>query len=291
MKGKTSFKCFVLVSILSLKYIPVLSQTEECIENLRKAMDYFAEAQYENAIREYTEVIERSDYYDAYYGRGICYYMINKDTLALADFYNDETSSEHSKDTNFFWFRGQSHHRLKEHELAYKNYLQAEANDMSLKGQLGLSMGTVCYFLGLTEPAHSYLVYYLKYNEGVQGAWTNLGWIYLGMEKVDSAEYAFQKAYLLSKNGNDDSVSTAKCLNNLGYAQGLNGNIEKGLETINQSVVLNNANSFAYRNMAYLHMINGNNVGACDNLKIALELNFVEDWGSGYIKELLVYCE
>src|SRR6185295_3482285 len=203
-------KVFILGIILIFIHHSAFSQTEEDTQNLKQASDLFSNGDYESAIIQYTKVIERSNYYDAYYGRGLCYYMLKKDTLALKDFYNSEVSLHHQADTNYFWFRGQSHHRLDQWEWALKNYRQAELNGISLKGQLGLSLGTVCYFLGLTEEAHNYLIRYLSYNKGVEGAWTNLGWIYLEKEEFDSAEYAFERAYLLAKQSTEDSIILAK---------------------------------------------------------------------------------
>ena len=70
--------------------------------NLEAANDFFQEEEYESAILKYNIVIQRSDYYKAYYGRALCYYMLEENSLALKDFYNADVVSHNQNNANYF---------------------------------------------------------------------------------------------------------------------------------------------------------------------------------------------
>lgn len=279
------FIIFILIGCI------VTAQTNECRVNLKQAADLFAKRKYADAITQYNMVIERSNYYDAYYGRGLCYYMLENNSLALHDFNNTEVFRNHEKDISYYWYRGQTHHRMSHWKAALEDYKLAELYGGDLNIQLGLSIGTVYYFLGDMVQAKRYLKSYLSNNFEVEGGWTNLGWIYLTEGLPDSADYAFDNAYSLSIKSQADSSTLAKCMNNLGYAQGLNGKFDEGMELIQSSIKINPKNAFAYRNIGYLFMIKGNKPKACENLKIAIDMKIEKDWDNKYINELQEYCE
>ncbi len=84
-----------------------------------------------------------------------------------------------------------------------------------------------------------------------------------------------------------DSIWVGSLLNNLGYSQGKEYSIEKGVETIIESLKYNPTNSYAYFNLALLHIDNNEMNIACENLFKAREHGGI-NMTRQYIEQ---YCE
>jgi hypothetical protein len=84
-----------------------------------------------------------------------------------------------------------------------------------------------------------------------------------------------------------DSVSKASLLNSLGFAQTKLISVEKGLQTIRQSINYRPNNPYAFFNLGLIYLSKKEIEEACKNFSIARQLggiNMTEE----YIKE---YCK
>ena len=157
-------RAVLFTAMLVLFNYVIFAQTYKCTKNLNAANDFFQEQEYESAILKFNKVIKRSNYFGAYYGRALCYYMLGDNSLALIDFYNVDVVSHYQNDTSYFWFRGQTHHRLEQWKEALQDYKQAEQNGINLNAQIGLSIGTVYYFLGQNDRQFQYSIQFEHLN-------------------------------------------------------------------------------------------------------------------------------
>lgn len=89
------------------------------------------------------------------------------------------------------------------------------------------------------------------------------------------------KGLTLSK----DSVNIASLLNSLGFAQAKTISLDKGLQTIKQSITYKPNNLYAFFNLGLIYLDKKENMEACKNFKIARELggiNLTEEYLKKY---------
>lgn len=170
-----------------------LGQTEACKKMLHQATNHYVIKNYKEAAQEYSKVIETCDYIPAYFGRGVCYFLMDDFEKALNDFMNPDVNEIYKQDTMYLWFVGKTHHNLDGFSEAYPYYKAAEKNGMSIDNELGLDLGTVCYFLGKNEDALKYLQNFTYHNQLTPGAYTNLGWIFLEANNYPKALKNFKR--------------------------------------------------------------------------------------------------
>jgi tetratricopeptide (TPR) repeat protein len=97
----------------------------------------------------------------------------------------------------------------------------------------------------------------------------------------DAIKYS-EKGLTLS----NDSVSVASLLNSLGFAQAKSISIEKGLQTIKQSISYQPNNPYAFFNLGLIYLDKKEIEEACRNFKIARQLGGI-NMTAEYIKQ---YC-
>lgn len=106
----------------------------------------------------------------------------------------------------------------------------------------------------------------------------NIGYLYLDINKPDSAIYYFEKAAKLQPNH-------PIIINNLGNCYYKKGDLQQALNLINESISLLDTNPYAFRNRALVNLALNNNLNACEDIDRAIELGYLEMYGDD-IQEL-----
>ncbi len=273
---------YLLALLLLVFSNDLFCQKEYDDEVFAQALIYQQTYEFSKAIETYTELLAKDTVYEAYYNRGMCYLVLQKNALAL----NDLLIALPQFDDDFFL-----NHMIAGAYMLLDDYKNATLFfDRALKYGLvpdafeASHIGTCYYFDNQPDSAMKYLE--MAFEEDVLNtrALTNMGWVYLENGSYEKAKTMFEKCLSIEKDN-------PSYLNNLGFAYFKLGDIDKGKELILKSKELDDQNSFVYRNLALIYKEQGKRKKACKNYQIALSLNIVQKWGEKYVKELIGYCE
>lgn len=268
--------------ILVLGSITFTASSQKIEKNFKKANKYLEQGKNEKAIKLYSKILEEDPkYFPALNNRAAVY--INMDKLDLA--YVDLKKAEilRPKDTlmlsnlfNYYIFtedleNAQKYYELKKMSGGTHTYME------------NFNLGTKYYFDGNVERADFYLQKSLEQNPEYSQTLNNLGWNSLNSNPEKSCSY-FHQAY-------EKDSTNYRNINNLGYAHLMCGNLEVAYEYFVKSQEINPDNSFIYRNYGLYYMYKEDKENACLNLKKALDLKIIEEWGINYVEELIRYCE
>jgi len=138
--------------------------------------------------------------------------------------------------------------------------------------------------LGNYESSISYAKKALKYVDQdqveLQMIYNDIGYTYSKMKQFTNAEFYLRKAIEL------DATEPFQ-LNNLGFVLACTGKVVEGFKLINESIQLNEFNSYAYKNRAKVYLLNGNIELAKKDLLLAQKLDYKIDYDNE-VDELLL---
>lgn len=111
----------------------------------------------------------------------------------------------------------------------------------------------------------------------------NVGFFHALLENTKEARENLENGLLLLKNRNyqdaEERINHSYLLNNLGYVDYLENKFEIGIQKIKESLELNSANSYAYKNLGLIYLKLNKKDLAKSNFEMALDLGFEELYG------------
>ena len=127
----------------------------------------------------------------------------------------------------------------------------------------------------------------IKLNPNYASAILNRGFLYMDMEDYSKAIIDFENSIEL----NQIEFEKAYALNNIGYCLYKLGKLDDSQNYIENSINLYPINSFAYRNLALVHIALKNKELACENILKSIELGFVSSYGTEILELQKINCE
>jgi tetratricopeptide (TPR) repeat protein len=127
----------------------------------------------------------------------------------------------------------------------------------------------------------------IKLNPKYASAVLNRGFLYMDMEDYSKAIIDFENSIEL----NQIEFEKAYALNNIGYCLYKLGKLDDSQNYIENSINLYPINSFAYRNLALVHIALKNKELACENILKSIELGFVSSYGTEILELQKINCE
>lgn len=117
-------------------------------------------------------------------------------------------------------------------------------------------------------------------------AYMNKGYVMLKKEEFKSAIVVFKKSleYLINP------MSISYCHNNIGFCYFKLNQLPKAVEYIDQSIQLNPANPYAFRNMALVNIKRRKFQKACNNINQSIELGFTNKYGNEMVELKTEHC-
>ncbi len=137
--------------------------------------------------------------------------------------------------------------------------------------------------LGNIDSALHYYDLAIETDPLYSSAYLNKGFIYLEQERYEKALEEFS---LCIENGAIPKTASY-AINNMGYCFYKLEKFDKALFNIRTSLKLNPINSYAYKNLALIHIALLDQESACDAIDKAIELGFVNNYGN----EILILKE
>ena len=160
---------------------------------------------------------------------------------------------------------------LRQPTAALTDLLQAYSIDSSQLGVLS-NLANILSELGRKTEAIAYLERSIRIDSTFSGGLGNLAFIYSGMGNYKKAVELNTRLLRIQHN-------EPFALNNRGYAKVMDGDIEGGLEDINNSILVSPYNSYAFRNRAIAYIKLHKKAEACSDLAKAKELGFSKYYG------------
>jgi tetratricopeptide (TPR) repeat protein len=252
------------------------------IESIYKqAVKYHRENKYMDAIRLYTKVIEKdSTIWRAFFNRGHCYASLDQYDKMLSDY--QQALRIHPNDTIILKQIANAYAVNDDHLSSIKYYKKSLMLGVYPNYEIFEGIGSSYYFSGQNDSARKYLLLSYNLNPTYVATINNLAWANLDHNPNESCRL-FNEAYIM------DSLDVRN-INNLGYSHLLCGSLDKAFELIKKAETLDPNNSFVYRNYGLYYLRKNNKVLACQNLRKALDLKIIEQWGQSYVAELITYC-
>lgn len=270
---------FLFSFFLILLCLPGLAQSSSAIMN--KAIEYHENEEYDKAIELYNLLITKDSIFtSALHNRALSY--IAKGELEQAE--NDLVLALKLEPNNSSsnYSLAIVYQRMRNYFLSEKYFRLAIDFSDEKKYDSYYGLGSSFYFSGELDSAKKYLHVAIEIDSLQKEAINNLAWSYLDTSPEQSCKL-FRKAYEL-----DDT--DAVMINNLGYSHLLCGDFEEAYDFFQKALKIEPENSFIYRNIGLYYMQKDEKKAACKNLKKALDLKIVEDWGESYVEVLMNYC-
>lgn len=127
----------------------------------------------------------------------------------------------------------------------------------------------------------------IKYNPSYGSSYLNKGFTYLSIDSISLAINEFERALKVLQG--TKGISYAK--NNLGYSYYKLGELDKAQWWIEESLKMNAINSYAYKNLALVQIEKDDFRAACQSINKAIELGFVDEFGSEILDLKRQYCD
>ena len=123
----------------------------------------------------------------------------------------------------------------------------------------------------------------LDLNSDLIEAKGNKAFVYLLQNRYREAALIYQELLLRFPDN-------ASYLNNLGYSELRSGELDNAMRHVQRSLALAPNNAYGYRNRGLIYLARNQKKQACADLDSALGLEFVKQWGSRDLEELIDYC-
>ena len=269
----------IYLTILIILNTNTYSQNIDKLFN--KAIDNHLNENYDAGIKLYSKILSiDSMLYTARVNRAICYSALGEKQKSISDF--EYVLKYTPSDTTSLIYLA-THYGLNEQYKKSIIYFQnALKYDAKLNYMDYFNLGSDYYFSGNNDSAKIYLEKSFSLDSINSPAVNNLAWVFLE-EDPEKSCYYFNESYL------KDTLDSRN-INNLGYSHLLCGNLEEAYNLFKKAESLDPKNSFIFRNLGLYYLKSDNRKLACENLKKAIELNIIEEWGEQYVEELLRFC-
>lgn len=228
----------------------------------------YKKGNYEEAIKFYTEAIEKSpDFADAYNNRGSVQLELQNPVAAIADF-----EKAVSIDNQFFQAKynlGETYSTIGEYEksLNVLKQLESKYKDSSYYHVL---LSTISIKKNNFSEANLHIQDALRLNKNSEGAYTNLGFIQYSEKNYKDAKANFEK--VLSLNPKQDLA-----YNNLSLIYANEENFSKAIEMVNKAIEINK--NALYENNKGFYLLNSGNLEEAKSLiEKAIEADAKNAW-------------
>lgn len=260
-----------------------MAQSGRAVAHMERGNELTKSGEFAKAIESYTKAIEiQPDYHAAYWRRGVIYYDLAEFQLAISDYNAADSLVPGQADLHMN--RGNAYSRLGLHDRALADHQRAMMLGYRSPDTLLYNIANNHWRMGNTDSALVYYAKVLEINPGLKEAKGNRAYVFLLQNRYVEAATGYKE--LLREFPDDVSY-----LNNLGYAELRLDDLESAMVHVQRSVDLDAKNAFAYRNRGLIHMAMSKHKEACADLKRAIQLDFVKQWGSAELSELVEYCK
>lgn len=259
-----------------------LGQSRKALKLVERGLRYAATGNATKAVSYYTRAIaEQPDYYSAYLNRAISYYELAEFQLAIEDYNNAERLNP--QDPVLYMDRGNAFSRSGHYVEALTDHQRALELGFPASDTLLYNMANNFWRMGQMDSALIYFDKVLQINPELIEAKGNKAFVYLLQNRYAEAAGLYQELLI----GLPDNASY---MNNLGYAELRSGRLDSAMYHVQRSLELAPRNAYSYRNRGLIHMARNEQKLACADLRKALDLEFIKQWGSRDLEELMEYC-
>lgn len=194
---------------------------------------------------------------------------------AIADL---STALEHAPDTaglvKCLVWRGTAYYHIRAFDPSVADFNRALEMDSSAHYAYGRLANTL-EEMGRGEEALKMQMRYTELEPDDWSGYVNVGFYLAKMDRYDEAMQWYTKA--LEHEG---AAQSELLWNNRGYARYKLGDLKGALKDVRKSIDMRPSNSYAYRNLALIHIAQANEDDACTALENALKRGFTEQYGS-----------
>ncbi|MEL6922401.1 MAG: tetratricopeptide repeat protein [Bacteroidota bacterium] len=315
-------RTFTLIAFVCLSFAPILLNAQVDREYVLRAIDYQEERDFESAVVYYTRAIdwggEMAALPEVYLERGTCFFRLKQYRQALKDL--DFGLSLDNSNHVLYMQRAMVFYSLLKPEYAIEDFVEAlklvdnDSTEVAIRLNLGsarmmhrdfegahgefsiilnhdsthvaalTNMGVALNNLGRPGEAIQYLKRAVAANPKDPASHINIGFHFLRREAYKDAIPHFDKAIELKPGA-------ALAYNNRGYAKLMTGNTLEALNDVNKSLRLFPTNAYAYRNRALIFFDLEKNEQACEDLQLAIDHKFTQQYGNEVQQLLSTKCE
>ena len=261
----------------------IAENDHEAIYYCKRGYAWFKMKENQNAYNDLTAAV-KYDYTlaEAYYYRS----QVLEGSLLIQDAVNDlDMVIKYAKNDSIryeaYLKRGGNRSTLRNFKGAFEDASTYHQFDKSSRDALSI-MAMSKHEMNQNEEALGYLGKIVTMYPNDTMTLMNFGFIYLSMQKWDTAYYYLDKAYRL--NPKDPFI-----LSNLSYVKLKQGDTKGALKDINASLSIAPENSWAYRNRALILLAVSDTTKACENLHLSIKKGFTDRYGNE-VSDLIYQC-
>lgn len=200
---------------------------------------------------------------EAYFNRSNTFYELHEFQLALDDL--KEIEKEYQPKEAIEFSKGLAYSGLKQYDSAKVMFERTLASDPS-NIENHINLATTLYYLGDFKKSRSLCNSALEINARFTDAYNLLGLIMTETAQLDSAQYFFTR-------GLDTESNNAYILNNRGFVFLKQLKYSEALSDINESIVIDPDNAWAYRNKGIYYLETDDLANAQRLLKQAVSMD------------------
>lgn len=192
------------------------------------------------------------------------------------------TVSDNDK-SNLYTSIGDGYGQLFNYKMAYSNYKMAlEKNPNNITALNNIS--TVCEKVGKGSEKIAYLNRVVDIDPSYYLIHVNIGFYYL---KENNFDYAIKEFDMVLSVDPLQPIA----LNNKAFCLYKLNKLSEARELIDKAIEQLPSNSYAYKNRALIKIALGENLSACEDLDIATQLNYTQQYGNEVNELKLKYCK
>lgn len=234
---------------------------------------------YDKALQNYEQAIAANpDFQEAYFNRANLWSLLGNYSNALTDL--ETIGEKYQRSPAFYFAKGLAYNGLKQDELAIEAFEKSIALD-TLNAESYINLATIHFQRRNDEKAQLHIAKALKLESGNADA-LNLNALLLARQG------RFEKA-LENINRALGQSSNPYFYNNRGYFYLMLGKIDKGLEDISYSMVIDDRNPWVYRNKGIYDFLTEDYTNAEKMLVKCVELDSLIELSHYYLGR--VYME
>ncbi|MES2485258.1 MAG: tetratricopeptide repeat protein [Bacteroidota bacterium] len=273
-----------------------------------RATAYQTRKMYREAKNDFDRAILLDSKNPKYYNRrAILFNMLNYSEYAIRDTDKAlEYAGDNLDEKSFAYYeRAEAKMHNGRLESALEDYNSALANSPIKATEMGalLSSASVLGDLGRNKEAITRLETLVKKHPDFTAGYNNLGFQYIQDAQYKKAVQTFDALIkVINARGKETyeiegaiieagGAENAAPLNNRGFAKFKLGDKKGALKDINESLKIDPANPYAFKNRALVYLANKKNKDACADLQKALDLGYTKAYGNEVQELIEEHCK
>ena len=232
-----------------------------------RAIAYQRLGDFQNAFNDYDKaILVEPDFFEAYFNRAQLFVETQNYKSALIDL--EKLEQVYRDSSSFHFVKGLANTGLRLYDKALEDFETAKKLDPN-NPEIDINLATVLYYNKDFDQATEVIDKIINSGE-IPEAYNLKALLLIESNELELAEAQISKALRLNSN--------SFFYNNRGYIRLLQGGLEEGLKDINQSLLMNDDNAWAYRNKGYYFYLTEQYDEAVDFLEksIALDRNVLK---------------